>query len=274
MEYQRWLKKLLGFVFEIQYKPRLENKAADALSRKGVVVEMFALTVPAAIQLEKIGTEVDQNQELQQIIKALQEGSKDHEDYSLVQGRLLRKGKLIIPWGSKIIEIILQEFHNGKMGGHGGVLKTQRRIGDLFFWPGMMTDIRKYLAACTTCQRQKYLTLAPGGLLQPLPTPTNIWEDISMDFIEGLPKSEGMSSILVVVDRLSKYSHLFRLKHPFTVVSVVELLVKEIVKLHGFPKTVISDRDKVFMSQFWKELFKLAGTKLCFSTGYHPQSNG
>lgn len=146
-----------------------------------------------------------------------------------------------------MIETILQEFHNGKMVEHGGILKTQIKIGELFFWPGMMTYIWRYVAAFTTFQRHKYSTLAPGGLLQPLPIPFNVWEDIFIDFIEGLPKSKGMNSILVVVDRLSKYAHFHGLKHHFTAVSVAGLFMNEVVKLHGFPKTIVSDGDKVFM---------------------------
>lgn len=274
MEYQCWLTKILGFDFDIHYKPGLENKAADALSRKNPVSELFAVTVPVAIQMEEVGSEVEKDPELAKIIQELRQDPTQHPDYQLVQGRLLRQGKLVIPKASQMISVILREYHDSKFGGHGGVLKTQKRIGALFFWPGMMSDIRKYVAACQTCQRHKYSTLAPGGLLQPLPIPNSVWEDISLDFIEGLPKSEGVNTILVVVDRLSKYAHFLSLKHPFTAVDVALLFVQEVVRLHGFPRTIVSDRDRIFTGQFWKELFRLSGTNLCFSTAYHPQSDG
>lgn len=182
MEYQRWLTKLLGFEFDIVYKPGLENKAADALSRKTEVSELYAVSVSTALQLEEIGSEVDKDVELQKLITELREDPSKHPDYSWVQGRLLRQGKLVLPRDLPLVGVILKEHHDSKMAGHGGMLKTQKRIGELFYWRGMMTDIRRYVAACQTCQRQKYSTLAPGGLLPRLPIPGQVWEDISDGF--------------------------------------------------------------------------------------------
>ena len=92
--------------------------------------------------------------------------------------------------------------------------------------------------------------------------------------MEGLPKSDGYSVILVVVDRLTKYAHFFSLKHPFSALSVARVVYDGVVKLHGLPKTMVSDRDKIFTSSIWTELFKLVGVQLLFSTAYHLQTDG
>jgi len=100
-----------------------------------------------------------------------------------------------------------------------------------------------------------------------------VWEDIYLDFITRLPRSKGHEGILVVVDRLSKYSHFIPLKHPYTVRSIANVFVKEVVRLHGIPNSVISDKDPLFMSLFWSEFFKMQGTTLKMSTTYHPQTD-
>lgn len=112
------------------------------------------------------------------------------------------------------------------------------------------------------------------GLLQPLPIPEGAWQDLSMDFIEGLPKSEGYNVILVMVDRFTKYAHFIPVKHPYTAVTIAKVVFDNVVKLHGLPKSIVLDRDKVFTSIFWEELFKLMGTQLVFSSAYHPQTDG
>lgn len=180
----------------------------------------------------------------------------------------------MIPNRRELIDTLLHEYHDSPLGRHSGSLKTYKHLAADWFWPGMRKGMADYVQACTICQQQKTSTLSPAGLLQPLPIPEQVGEDISLDFIEGLPKSEGVDTILVVVDRLTKYAHFLTLRHPFSAPVVADKFIKEVVRLHGFPATVVSDRDKFFLSLFWKELFKLQGTTLCRSTAYHPQSDG
>ena len=116
--------------------------------------------------------------------------------------------------------------------------------------------------------------MKPTSLLQPLSIPTQIWLDISMGFIEGLPNSNGHYVIMVVVDRLSKYAHFIHLKHSYTTVTVAKAFVSNVVQFYGIPTSIVSDRDKVFTSTFWQTLFQLQGTKLNMSSNYHPQTDG
>lgn len=169
---------------------------------------------------------------------------------------------------------LIAAFHSSAVGGHSGVQASYQRIKRLFFWSGMKHDVENFVKQCQVCQQAKHEHCKYPGLLQPLPVPENSWQDLSMDFIEGLPKSDSFSVILVVVDRLTKYAHFYPLKHPFSAQSVAQVFFDNVVKLHGVPRTIISDRDKVFTANFWQALFSLLGTKLQMSSAYHPQTDG
>jgi hypothetical protein len=131
-----------------------------------------------------------------------------------------------------------------------------------------------HIRECATCQQNKDEHTHPTGLLQPLPIPEHKWESISMDFITGLPKVQGKDGIFVVVDRLTKFAHFFAISMEYSASQVANLFFKEIFRLHGLPRTIVSDRDSRFMSTFWQELFRLVGTELTPNTSYHPQTDG
>ncbi|MCH82152.1 retrotransposon protein [Trifolium medium] len=251
-EQQNWAAKLLGYDFEIVYKQGKLNKGADALSRihEGTWLNNIA-SFAIWDQNQQVKVEIEQDGKLQEIIKQLQQDHDARPGYEYKQGVLLYGGRLVISNKSLLIPTLLKEFHTTPQG-----------------------TIQEFVRSCDTCQRQKYLATSPGGLLQPLPVPDQIWEDISMDFITRLPKSKGFEAILVVVDRLSKYSHFVPLKHPYTTRSIAEVFCKEVVRLHGVPLIIVSDRDPVFMSSFWRELFRMQGTQLKMSSAYHPESDG
>jgi hypothetical protein len=130
------------------------------------------------------------------------------------------------------------------------------------------------VAECVVCQQNKVETIKTPGLLQPLSIPSQRWEEVSMDFITGLPKFEGKSVIMVIVDRLTKYAHFCALSHPFKASTVATAFMETAQKLHGSPKIIVSDRDPIFIGHFWTELFSCLGTQLAHSSSYHPQSDG
>nr|GEW54628.1 putative mitochondrial protein [Tanacetum cinerariifolium] len=127
---------------------------------------------------------------------------------------------------------------------------------------------------CDVCQRSKDDLAAYPGLLQQLPNLKRIWSDISMHFIVGLPRSQEKAVIIVVVDRLNKYAYFMALSHPYTASSVAQAFLDLVYKLHGLPNSIVSDRDNVFLSHFWKSLFKILKVELKLSTAYHPQTDG
>lgn len=194
--------------------------------------------------------------------------------YALIKGIIYFKSRIWVGNATNIQQQILYALHNSAVGGHSGFEATYHRIQKLFAWPSMKQIVKDYVARCTTCQQAKTERVAYPGLLSPLPVPDGSWKIISMDFIEGLPKSGSFNCILVVVDRFSKYAHFLPLTHPYTALQVAILFMNHVFKLHGLPQAIVSDRDKIFTSHLWKELFKLLGTKLNLSSAYHPQSDG
>ena len=117
----------------------------------------------------------------------------------------------------------------------------------------MKSDLKQFVRNCDVCQRIKSDTKSPVGLLQPLPIPTTSWTNVSLDFVEGLPKSMGYEVILVVVDRLTKYAHFVPVSHPYNAVKIAFLYMQHVFKLHGMPTSLVSDRDATFTSLFWSD---------------------
>ena len=155
-----------------------------------------------------------------------------------------------------------------------GFRKTLNRITENFTWSTSTRDTRNFVSKCLDCQLVKYETAKPRGLLCPLPVPSQPWEDLSMDFIVGLPAYHGNTCILVIVDRFSKGVHLGMLPSHHTAQMVAQSFMEMVGKLHGMPRSIITDRDPLFLSKFWQSLFSLSGTKLRMSSAYHPQMDG
>lgn len=272
LEQQKWMGKLAGYDYEIVYKPGNTNLVADALSRVHGSPTLDAIFVPQSSLWEDIKVLIQTDPYLQRIGHLAT--AKPGQPYEWRDGLIYYRNRVVVPPSSPLILQLIREHHDTPMGGHSGVLRTFRRLARQYYWPSMHKVVREYVAACSICQKAKYSSLSPAGLLQPLPVPSQVWEDISMDFVVGLPRSKGHDSLMVVVDRLTKSAHLIPLSHPYTAKTVAAKFVSHVVKLHGIPRSIVSDRDPLFMSLFWQEFWILAGTKLRMSTAYHPQTDG
>ncbi|XP_019435366.1 PREDICTED: uncharacterized protein LOC109341851, partial [Lupinus angustifolius] len=188
-------------------------------------------------------------------------------------GFLFKENRLCLPKVS-IRDLLVKESHEGGLMGHFGVQKTLDILKEHFYWPHMRRDVQKLCENCIICKRAK-TTSMPHGLYTPLPVPDNPWIDLSMDFIVALPRSKaGKDSIFVVVDRFSKMAHFIPCKKIDDATHIADLFFKEVVRLHGLPRSIVSDRDTKFLSHFWRTLWGKLGTKLLFSTTCHPQTDG
>ncbi|WVZ76987.1 hypothetical protein U9M48_024892 [Paspalum notatum var. saurae] len=242
MRQRRWLELIKDYDLEIHYHPGKANVKTD----------------------EKI-------QEIREQIKL---GKAPHfrEDE---QGTVWYKNRIYVPDVDSIKKLILSEAHDTAYSIHPGSTKMYHDLKERFWWYGMKRAVAEYVAVCDTCQRVKAEHQRPAGLLQPLKIPEWKWEEISMDFIVGLPRTQkGYNSILVVVDRLTKVAHFIPVNTTYSGARLAELYISRIVCLHGVPKRIISDRGSQFTSRFWEQLHDSLDSKLRFSTAYHPQTDG
>jgi Integrase zinc binding domain len=166
------------------------------------------------------------------------------------QGILRYKRRICVGATGNLRQTLLQEVHDSIQGGHYGIDVTYHRLIQLLYWPLMKHDVIIFAQSCTTCQMTKSEHNPTPDLLQPLPVPHTPWSSVGLDFIIGLPKSEGKEVILVVVDRFIKFAHLIPLTHPYSASDVAHQFFQHIYTLHGMPTSIILDRDPVFTSNF------------------------
>jgi hypothetical protein len=209
----QWVSKLFGFDFDVEYRLGRLNTVTDALSRRDAEDVPAALCTVAAAVLS--GPSFIFLDEIHRAVAVLLHGAR-----------------VFVPDFSDLRHQALQLAHGI---GHEGTQKTLHRLRAEFYIPGDRALVADWVRSRTTCQRNKTPAMSPAGLLQPLEVPSQVWADISMDFIEVLPKVGGKSVILTVVDRFSKYAHFIPLGHPYTAASVARAFFDGIVRLHGFP---------------------------------------
>ena len=261
----RWMEYLEAhFNYNIAYQPGRTNPA-DALSR---LTEINALYLLGTSQiLERLFTH----------------GYSSDPDYqgnvttTTKEGAYYKRadGKIAVPNYAPLRGILLDEAHTAASSGHFGREKTLKTLQKIYWWPTMTADVAQYCSTCDTCQRMKSRRGAKFGELQPLPVPEAPWQDITMDFIFGLPSTTlGNNGVLVVVDRFSKMAHFIPTNQNVTAALAAKLLLDNVIKLHGVPRSIVCDRDPRFVNKVWRTLFDRLGTQIRPSTAFHPETDG
>ncbi|WVZ58913.1 hypothetical protein U9M48_009132 [Paspalum notatum var. saurae] len=299
MRQRRWLELIKDYDLEIHYHPGKANVVADALSRRAHchVLEVRPTARVICCEIDEIEVIIEQMAELysliieptikEQIIAAqkqdksmayIREGINEEKRACFTlddQGVLWFKGHLVVPRDMGLRKKILDEAHTSMFTIHPGSNKMYQDLKQKFWWTRMKREIAKYVSECDVCQRVKADHLKPAGMLQPLAVPSWKWEDIHMDFIVGLPRTQkGYDSIWVIIDRLTKSAHFIPVKTIYHAKTYAELYIARIVSLHGVPRSITSDRGSLFVSRFWEHLQTALGTTLIRSSAYHPQTSG
>ncbi|KAG7543335.1 Integrase catalytic core [Arabidopsis thaliana x Arabidopsis arenosa] len=293
---RRWMELVADYDLDIVYHPGKANSVADALSRRradvgaekdmeeliNVIGEMNLNAL--STDLEPLGLSAADKADLltririaqgtdEKLKKVLQNEKTEYQTSN--NGTIVVNGRVSVPNDAGLKEEILQEAHQSKFSIHPGMNKMYRDLKRYYHWKGMKRDVAEWVSKCPTCQLVKAEQQVPSGLLQTLPIPEWKWDHITMDFVTGLPNTRTKkNAIWVVVDRLTKSAHFIAIKKTDGVKAIAEKYINEIVRFHGVPASIVSDRDSRFTSHFWKAFQQALGTRINMSTAYHPQTDG
>ncbi|GJZ00338.1 reverse transcriptase domain-containing protein [Tanacetum coccineum] len=245
MRQRRWIKLFSDYECEIHYHPGKANVVDDALS--------------------------------------VQTGERSRRKTSWLRRQMERKedeslyfmDRICVPLVGDMRMIILNEAHKSKYSVHPGADKMYHDLRDMYWWPGMKRDIAIYVNKCLTCAKVKAKHQRPSSLLQQPEIPEWKWDKITMNLITKLPRSRsGHDAIWVIVNKLTKLAYFLAIREDSSIEKLARLYIDVIVACHGVPVLIISNRDGRFTSHFWQTVQRALGTRLNFSTAYHPQTDG
>ena len=286
----KWAAFIQNFHPMIQYQPGRVNVVADALSRRPDVNEIFVVHSYAFDKIKDVYLNHISVAHVQSFDAMIDTYATDPhfarawnaicdnnglplDDYTYANNFLFFQKKLCIT--TPFRELAITEMYAPAYMGHRGIQSTIIACKERFFWLDMKHDITKFVYECIVCQRVKRHHGKSYGLLMSLPIPKGSWEEISMDFITGLPTTSSQNDMIwTIVDRFSKQAYFVPCKKTLSAPQAAKLFIKTIFPHHGFPKVILSDRDGHFCNHFWVALFKNLGSKMDFTFAFHPESNG
>jgi transposase InsO family protein len=204
----------------------------------------------------------------------LEDGLYYGTDASDSRRRAPKVHQIVIPNSTRLKSRILHELHDVPSAGHRGRSSTLELVLRQFWWPRVRADVFEYVDSCHSCQVQKPSHQLPAGTMHPLPIPSHNWESISLDLVTGLPKRKGFDAVLVIVDRLSKMAVLLPTTESASASKVAKLVFDAVVSVHGWPTSIVSDRDPRFTSHFWRTMCERWGITARMGTSFHPQTDG
>ena len=302
MRQRRWMEFLEDYDFTLHYHPSKANVVADALSRKSQgalaniasrewrmleIVGQFGLRYSEQTQgtlgslvatpslLSRMIESQWQDAEIVSIRDRVQSGTGDEGWTVHVNGSLRYRGQVVVSQLTNLREEILMEFHFSRFTGHPGSTKMYQDLRRQYYWSGMKRHVGDFVRRCLTCQQVEVEHQKLAGPLQPLKEAEWKWEHVTMDLLTHLPQTQQKhDAVWVIVNRLTKSAHFLAVRITFTLERFCQLYIREIVRLHGVPVSIVSDRDPRFTVHFWKSFQKAMGTLLNMSTAFHPQTDG
>lgn len=257
----RWSELLGQYKFKILYTPGKENGRADALSRRHDLAGEKTVNTAAILGINQDGS-LGPSQQLNNMMIIQQE----------------KQVPTKVP--QELETEIIGKHHDDPLHGHPGITRTIELIRRHYEFPNMRDKVTKFIKQCVSCQQNKHSTHTKYGEAQAMEPPTAPWTNITMDFVTQLPISKDLvtgysyDSIFVVVDRFTKAAEFVPFRHSYTAEQLARVFLDRIVRHHGIPGSIISDRDKLFTSNFWTTFLAAIGTKKKLSTAYHPQTDG
>ena len=286
----------------IEYHPGKANVVADALSRRPesslshrrsgylpLLVDLRALGVILEVEdsgallatfhvrpflVDQILVGQSQDPQMIKLKEEIEKGKK--AEFQIRDDDMIVKGqRMFVPEYGELKRDIMEEAHSSAYVMHPGSTKMYKTLKEHYWWNWMKKEIASFVSRCLTCQQVKAEHQKPAGKIQLLPIPVWKWEKITMDFVTGLPWTRRQHDVIwVIVDRLMKSAHFLSVNVEDSLEKFAQLYVDDIVRLHGVPVSIVSYRDPRFTSRFWPSLQTALGTRLHFSTTFHPQTDG